>query len=467
MESLTKLKNKIFTAPVITGIFVTAVLFFIMTMFSSEPVLRHEMKDGQETINWLVCVALFHHAVLQVALTGLSVILAYKLIFTDFNIWHHMFGGTHPIWREMADKELREGEWPILLNLLGLLIGFAILAKHFEESKVPDILPKWLPKGVMGGVMLLVLVFILSSFLDNIAAAMIGGTIALVVFKKNVHIGFIAAIVAASNAGGSGSVVGDTTTTMMWIDGVAAADVLHAYGAAIPALLVFAFIAARQQHQLQPLEMTDITGIKIDWVKIFIVAMILAGTIATNVLFDFPALGVWVAILVGATFSKTPWHEIPSAFKGSVFLLSLVTCASMMPVNELPPATWQSAFSLGFISAVFDNIPLTKLALDQGGYDWGVLAYTVGFGGSMIWFGSSAGVAISNTFPKAKSVVFWLKDGWHVAVAYIIGFFIMLYLIGWAPHEPHRKEGSEKKSHHGAVIQEPVHFEYTSFAHMR
>ena len=41
----------------------------------------------------------------------------------------------------------------------------------------------------------------------------------------------------------------------------------------------------------------------------------------------------------------------------------------------------------------------------QGGYDWGVLAYAVGFGGSMIWFGSSAGVAITNLFPEGRSVV--------------------------------------------------------------
>ena len=60
----------------------------------------------------------------------------------------------------------------------------------------------------------------LSSFLDNIAAALIGGTMARHVFRGKVHIGYLAAIVAASNAGGSGSVVGDTTTTMMWIDGV-------------------------------------------------------------------------------------------------------------------------------------------------------------------------------------------------------------------------------------------------------
>ena len=71
------------------------------------------------------------------------------------------------------------------------------------------------------------------------------------------------------------------------------------------------------------------------------------------------------------------------------------------------------------MSAVFDNIPLTALALKQGGYDWGFLAYAVGFGGSMIWFGSSAGVALSNQFPEAKSAIAWLRGGWHVAVAYV------------------------------------------------
>ena len=95
---------------------------------------------------------------------------------------------------------------------------------------------------------------------------------------------------------------------------------------------------------------------------------------------------------------------MPETFKGTIFLLSLVTCASMMPVEELPAASWQTALGLGFVSAVFDNIPLTALALKQGGYDWGFLAYAVGFGGSMIWFGSSAGVALSNLYPEAKSV---------------------------------------------------------------
>ena len=111
-------------------------------------------------------------------------------------------------------------EWVTLANLFLLLMGFALLSRHFEESRIPDEMPALLPDDWKGGVVLLVLVFVLSSFLDNIAAALIGGTVARHVFQGKVHIGYLAAIVAASNAGGSGSVVGDTTTTMMWIAGV-------------------------------------------------------------------------------------------------------------------------------------------------------------------------------------------------------------------------------------------------------
>jgi hypothetical protein len=50
------------------------------------------------------------------------------------------------------------------------------------------------------------------------------------------------------------------------------------------------------------------------------------------------------------------------------------------------------------------------MALQHGGYDWGMLAYAVGFGGSMIWFGSSAGVALSGPFPESRSVGAWI---WH------------------------------------------------------
>jgi len=381
----------------------------------------------------LLGVALFHKHTFWVAVSGLTVILLFKFIFDPgFHFMEHMLGEL-PLGEQLLDKEIRQGEWGIILNLLGLLLGFAVLSRIFEESGVPDILPRYLPDDWKGPFLLLVFVFIMSAFLDNIAAALIGGTIALVVFKKKVHIGYLAAIVASSNAGGSGSVVGDTTTTMMWIDGVSALNVLHAYVAAVAAFFFFAWFGSHQQDKYQVIQKESVEGLVIDWKRIAIVGIILVGAIASNVIYDMPALGVWIAILIGTFFIKIPWKEVPGAIKGTVFLLCLVMCASMMPVEELPNASWATAFALGFLSSVFDNIPLTKLCLDQGHYDWGMLAYAVGFGGSMVWFGSSAGVAITNKFPEGRNVILWIKNGWHVAVAYVIGFFALYLILGWEP----------------------------------
>ena len=384
----------------------------------------------------LIAVGLFHHHTLAVALIGLSTITAYKLAFTGFKTGEGLQGLAAHF----------SHEWVILANLLGLLLGFAILSKHFEDSHVPAVLPRFLPDDWKGGLVLLALIFFLSAFLDNIAAALIGGTIAGAVFRGRVHIGFLAAIVAASNAGGAGSVVGDTTTTMMWIDGVSALAVLPAFIAAAAALVVIGVPAAMLQHRHSPIIKDALRTTRIDWVRVGIVLAILAAAVAANVTLNayavdlagkIPVLGlaVWAAILITATLRRPEWSLLPEATKGSVFLLALVSTASMMPVEKLPAASWQTAFGLGFISAVFDNIPLTALALKQGGYDWAVLAFTVGFGGSMIWFGSSAGVAISNMYPEAKSVGAWLRHGWFVGLAYVVGFFVMLALWGWHPSE--------------------------------
>ncbi|MDO8502487.1 MAG: hypothetical protein Q7S20_11660 [Gemmatimonadaceae bacterium] len=382
----------------------------------------------------LAGVALFHLHTLRIAVIGVIVITLYKLIASPFETGAGVGGfGLH-----LAH------EWVILTNLGLLLLGFALLAKHFEESGVPAILPRFLPDDWKGAFVLLVLIFVLSSFLDNIAAAMIGGTIAHTVFKGKVHVGYLAAIVAASNAGGAGSVVGDTTTTMMWIAGVNPLEVIEAAIGGALALMVFGIPAALAQQKYFPIEADPASDARVDWTRVGVVAAILASAVTVNVVVNVhfheisdraPFLGaaVWVAILGTAALRRPEWKLLPETLKSSIFLLSLVLCASMMPVEKLPLASWPTAFGLGFTSAVFDNIPLTALALKQGGYDWGFLAYAVGFGGSMIWFGSSAGVALSSMYPEARDAGQYLKKGWFVTVAYIVGFFFMLQVLGFHP----------------------------------
>jgi Na+/H+ antiporter NhaD/arsenite permease-like protein len=385
----------------------------------------------------LLGVALFHRHTLQVALTGLVGITIYKILFTGFKTGP----GVSGLVSHLAH------EWVILANLFCLLLGFALLSRHFEKSHVPVVLPKFLPHDWKGGFILLVMVWILSSFLDNIAAALIGGAMAHQLFRSRVHIGFLAAIVAASNAGGAWSVVGDTTTTMMWIAGVSPRAVFEAIVAAAIALLIFGIPAAKRQHKHSPILQHAREHPNIDWVRVGIVALMLVFAITTNVTvnlffpvfashFPFIGVAVWLPLLLSTAIRRPDWEVLPQSFRGSIFLLSLVLSASMMPVEKLPAASWPTTLGLGFLSAVFDNIPLTALALKHGGYDWGFLAYSVGFGGSMIWFGSSAGVALSSLFPEARSVVQWLRYGWWVAAAYVLAFFAMLLMWHWHPDAP-------------------------------
>ena len=270
----------------------------------------------------LLGVAVFHHRTLEVALSGLAAITLYKLIFTGFKFGVGLGGLALHL----------HHEWVILANLLLLLMGFAVLSNQFEKSNIPEEMPAFLPNDWKGAFVLLVVVFVLSSFLDNIAAALIGGTMARHVFRGKVHIGYLAAIVAASNAGGSGSVVGDTTTTMMWIDGISPLTVVEAYVAATVALVIFGIPAALQQHRYSPIVKDAPRGLAIDWVRVCIVALILVAAILANVIANlrFPALldaipviglAVWVVILVTATLRRPDWevhagdvqgHDLPA-----------------------------------------------------------------------------------------------------------------------------------------------------------
>ncbi len=384
----------------------------------------------------LLGVALFHSRTLQVALTGVTVITLYKIVFTGFKEGAGLAGFVAHLGHD----------WVVIFNLLGLLLGFALLARHFEDSEIPKVLPRYLPTSWQGAFVLLVLVFVLSSFLDNIAAALIGGAMAHTLFNKKVHIGYI----AAHRRGLERRRFGERRRRHHHDHDV---DPRRAAERGLPRLRRSRPGAGGLRHPgLDPAEpaLADPEGCvarRADRLG--------AGgrsspsssssAISTNVFINvqytehadsFPFIGVAVclAILVTALIRKPEWSLLPGAFKGACFLLSLVLAATMMPVEKLPAAAWQTAFGLGFLSAVFDNIPLTALALAQGGYDWGMLAYAVGFGGSMIWFGSSAGVAISSMYPEARSVGSWLKNGWHVTVAYVAGFFLLLFTLGWQPH---------------------------------
>ena len=202
--------------------------------------------------------------------------------------------------------------------------------------------------------------------------------------------------------------------------------------------------------------------------------LILVAAIGANVWFNlrdpamldhFPVIGaaVVLAILVTAPLRKPDWSLLPGAFKGSVFLLALVLVrVADAGASSCPRASWQTALGLGFLSAVFDNIPLTALAHPPGRLRLGLpglrgrlrrlddLVRLVGRRG-----------AVEHVPRGALGRRLAARRGWHVAVGYVVGFFVMLAVLGWHPairstnarlRQPRPLEGVAKCTTRPAVL---------------
>ena len=136
----------------------------------------------------LLGVALFHDHTLKVGLVGLTVISVYKLLFTGF----HAGPGLGGLAAHFAH------EWVTLSNLFLLLMGFALLARHFEKTRIPVILPRYLPDDWKGGFVLLVMVFmLLTDFLfvhpanydGNLRTQIVTGVLIAPDHRRNDHLG--------------------------------------------------------------------------------------------------------------------------------------------------------------------------------------------------------------------------------------------------------------------------------------
>ena len=118
---------------------------------------------------------------LRVALIGLAAITLYKIAFSGFNGGAGVAGLVAHL-----GKEWVTGDQPVLL-LIGLRAARAPLR---GEPRCRSCCRACLPDDWKGGFAMLVVVFVLSSFLDNIAAAMIGGTMATASSTRRVHVGY-------------------------------------------------------------------------------------------------------------------------------------------------------------------------------------------------------------------------------------------------------------------------------------
>ena len=360
----------------------------------------------------LLGLMMFHHHKMYVVLAGFSALSAFYLNKHGLGGYGAHFG--------------HHEEYHLLYNLALLLPGFGLVAHYFEKSGFDARLSKYITKDSH----LLWAVFVLSIGLDNIAAALIGAVLLKARYGQNVPFILQVAVVGSSNDGGTGSFTGDTTTVMLFIAGVSILTLSHAFVAAIPVQLALVWWASK--HGVDPLPSKRGEATPVNW-SLFLPLLAIPGLAIGNIAFDQPGLGLWVGLLLGmiAGRVKMDWHAFKEALPNTYFLVLLVATAGLLPLEALKPLLSKMesnsvAILLGILSPWFDNIPLTAIAIKIGGFDYGLLAFCVGFAGTAMWFGSSAGVALGLKFPEFYNTKNWTKPFFAIMAIYAFG--VVCYL---------------------------------------
>lgn len=385
-----------------------------------------------------------HHHKLAVVAAGFVAMMATSASLYGWSELGHHFGEPH----------VRN----LLINLGFLIPGFSIVAAAFERCGIAEKIRDWTngnPSKTLWTV------FVLSTFLDNIAAAMIGGI--LVMGGARPSFRMLVGIIAASNLGGAGSPIGDTTTVMMYVSThpvVPTWQLFVGFIGAVPAMFcVNWWVAGHPVSEGtetgsidEPTQMDlAVEGagddpaalaeseklhgrIVVRWLWLLLG---IPGLVIGNVVADQPALGLWSGILLGCLvgWKRPSVEEVLKTVPNALFLVLLVAAAEMLPLKILQG--WVEgvnkdgvAVLMGLLSPWFDNIPLTALCLRMDGFFWGLLAYTVGFGGSAMWFGSSAGVALGLIHKRIYDTRQWW--GWSgpfvaMTLSYFVGVVCIVF----------------------------------------
>jgi len=278
--------------------------------------------------------------------------------------------------------------------------------------------------------------FFLSAILDNLTTTIVMiSLIQKLIARRDDRLLFASLIVIAANAGGAWTVIGDVTTTMLWIGGqISPLKIMRAVF--LPSLLnllvplVFISFSLKGKTIAPPSKDTGL--LVVDRFERNLMFYLGLGTLiavpafkAVTHLAPFMGIlfGLGVLWLVGEIVHRhkdehvrqplTLVHALARIDMSSIVffvgILLAVACLDHAGLLSML-AKWLDAtlgrqdvivVALGLLSAIIDNVPL--VAATMGMYDlahyppdsfiWEFIAYCAGTGGSILIIGSAAGVA--------------------------------------------------------------------------
>ncbi len=296
--------------------------------------------------------------------------------------------------------------------------------------------------------------FFLSPIADNLTTALILSTVLITIEKENKAFLVPGAIniVVAANAGGAWSPFGDITTLMAWTAGKGTfTDFLFLFPASIIGYLVTAVILARFVPDSAP-NFDASKETKPEMAKGAKVVMGLGvftifSAVMSHQVLHLPAMwGMMFGLALLKLYSYKLKKDHGSHFNifesmskienntlmfffgilaavGALYFIGWLALAAVVYDPSVLGPTW-SNIGVGFLSAVVDNVPVMSAVLkaspEMGLDQWMLVTLTAGVGGSLISFGSAAGVGVMGKLPGIYTFGAHMKYSWTVLVGYIV-----------------------------------------------
>ncbi len=301
--------------------------------------------------------------------------------------------------------------------------------------------------------------FFLSPIADNLTTALILSTVLITIEKKRKDFLVPSAIniVVAANAGGAWSPFGDITTLMAWTAGKGTfGDFLFLFPASITGYLVTAFLLSKFVANDKPVfdakkekrpKMAQgskvVMGLGV--FTIFCAVMshqVLHMPAMWGMMFGLSLLKVY-SYGLKRRFGSDYFNVFNSMAKvenntllfffgilaavGALYFLGWLALAAVVYDPSVLGPTW-SNIGVGFLSAIVDNVPVMSAVLkaspDMGVDQWMLVTLTAGVGGSLISFGSAAGVGVMGKLHGIYTFGSHMKLAWTILIGYFVSIAV-------------------------------------------
>lgn len=305
------------------------------------------------------------------------------------------------------------------------------------------------------------LAFFISPIADNLTTALILSTVLITIERENKHFLIPGAIniVVAANAGGAWSPFGDITTLMAWTAGKGHfVDFLYLFPPSIGGYFVTAYLLSRFVPKTHP--NFDVTTEKVPEIMhggmnvVYLGLFTIVSAVVSHQVLHLPAMwGMMFGLATLKLFqyrlkkkynSKLNIFESMSKIEnntllfffgilaavGALYFVGWLGLAAVVYHPDILGPTW-SNIGVGFLSAIVDNVPVMSAILKANptmGIDqWMLVTLTAGVGGSLISFGSAAGVGVMGKLKGIYTFGAHMKYAWTIFVGYVISIGIWYF----------------------------------------